>query len=72
MKKKRQGGKKNFVKKQITFLNYKETLFDEEKNQMRTMNNFRSKENEIYSMKINNDDKIITAKDEVHTFALRI
>lgn len=39
---------------------------------MRTMNIIRSKENEIYSMKINNDDKIIIAKDKVHTFALRI
>ena len=47
-------------------------MFDEEKNQMRTMNIIRSKENEIYSMKINNDDKIIIAKDKVHTFALRI
>ena len=47
-------------------------MFEEEKNQMRTMNIIRSKENEIYSMKINTDDKIITAKDEVHTFALRI
>lgn len=39
---------------------------------MRTMNIIRSKENEIYSMKINNDDKIIIVKDKVHTFALRI
>ena len=37
---------------------------------MRTMKIIRSKENEIYSMKINNDDKIIIAKDKVHTFAL--
>jgi len=47
-------------------------LFDEEKNQMRTMNIIRSKDHEIYSMKINNDDKRIIAKDKVHTFASRI
>ena len=47
-------------------------MFDGEKNQMRTMNIIRSKENEIYSMKISNDDKIIIAKGKVHTFALRI
>lgn len=39
---------------------------------MRTMNIIRSKENEIYSIKISNDGKIIIAKDKVHTFALRI
>lgn len=36
------------------------------------MNIIRSKEHEIYSMKINTDDKRIIAKDKIHTFALRI
>ena len=62
--KKCKGIKKCVIKKELNFEDYKECLFSE-KEEMRSMNIIRSKDHEIYSMKMNkvalsaNDDKRI-------------
>ena len=50
--KKAKGIKKNIIKKEITFEDYKECLFSEEE-QMREMNIIRSQNHDIYSMTMN-------------------
>ena len=60
--KKCKGIKKCVIKKYLVFEDYKKCLFSE-KEEMRSMNIMRSKDHEIYSMKMNkvalsaNDDK---------------
>lgn len=74
--KKLKGIKKNVIKKEISFDDYKRCLFSGEE-QMRTMNIIKSEHHEIYSMKMNNiglsanDDKRQILADKVHTLALR-
>ena len=64
------------TKKALDFEDYKNCLFSE-KEEMRSMNIIRSKDHEIYSMKMNkvalsaNDDKRLILKNKINTLALR-
>ena len=74
--KKCKGIKKCVIKKDLVFKDYKKCLFSE-KEEMRSMNIIRSKDHEIYSMKMNkvalsaNDDKRLILKNKINTIALR-
>ena len=73
---KAKGVKKNVIKKSITFEDYKQCLFSEEK-VLKEMNIIRSKNHDIYSMNVNkivlsaNDDKRIICSNKIDTLALR-
>ena len=77
-KKKCKGIKQNVVQKEITFNDYVECLLNETE-EMHTMNIIKSKDHNIYSVKINkinialsaNDDKRITSRNKTDTLALR-
>ena len=68
--------KKNFIKKSLTFEDYKKCLFSEEK-VMKEMNIIRSENHDIYSMNVNkvalsaNDDKRLVCLNKIDTLALR-
>ena len=70
------GIKKNVIKHEITFEDYKQCLFCAER-QMRAMNIIRSENHDIYSKSINkialsaNDDKRQVCEDQIHTLAFR-
>lgn len=70
------GVKKNAIKKEISFDDYKQCLFCGE-DQIRSMNIIRSDHHDIYSKKINkialsaNDDKRHEMEDKIHTLAFR-
>ena len=70
------GVKKNVIKREISFDDYKQCLISGE-DQMRSMNIIRSEHHDIYSKKVNkialsaNDDKRTVMKDCIHTLALR-
>ena len=70
------GVKKNVIKKSLLFKVYKKCLFTEE-TVMKDMNNLRSKNHEIFSIKVNkvalssNDDKRMICKNKIDTLALR-
>ena len=72
--KKCKGIKKSVVKSDITFENYKETLFGRTK-ALRKMNVIRSYKHEIYSEEVNkvalsgDDDKRIVMSDRIRTLA---
>ena len=72
--KKCKGIKKSVVKSNITFENYKETLFGRTK-MLRKMNVIRSHKHEIYSEEVNkvalsgDDDKRIVMEDRIRTMA---
>lgn len=74
--KKCKGIKKNVIKKEILFDDYKKCLLSGE-DQMRTMNIIRSDCHDIYSMKMNkialsaNDNKRLVCDDKIHTLAIR-
>ena len=61
------GIKKNVIKHEITFEDYKQCLFSAEK-QMRAMNIIRSENHDIYSKSIN---KRQVRVDQIHTLAFR-
>ena len=73
--KKCKGVKKNVVRNEITFEDYKECLFSGESTH-RKMNTFRSRQHNIYTESINktalsaNDGKRIIREDGVHTMAI--
>ena len=73
--KKCKGVKSSVVKKEITFKDYKDCLFDK-KEQMRTMNVIRSHKHEIFTEEVNkialsaNDDKRVILEGGIHTLAL--
>ena len=73
--KKCKGVKKRFVKKEITFDNYKRCLFSGEK-QWRGMNTFRSRLHEIYTERVvkvalsADDDKRIIMEDGINATAI--
>ena len=75
-KRKAKGVKKYVIKKSLSFDDYKKCLFTEEE-VMREMNNIRSKNHEIFSMKVNkvalsaNDDKRFICPNKIDTLALR-
>ena len=72
---KAKGVKKNVIEKSITFEDYEKCVFFEEK-VMKEMNIIRSKNHEIYSMKVNkvalspNDDKRLIYLNKIDTKAL--
>ena len=72
--KKCKGIKKNVIKKNIKFEDYKECLFSR-REQMRIMNVIRSYNYELFSEEVNkialcaNDDKRIILPDGIHTLA---
>ena len=73
---KAKGGKKNVIKKSLSFEGYKKCLFSEEE-VMKEMNIIRSQNHEIFSMTVNkvalsaNDDKRIICQNKIDTLALR-
>ena len=73
---KAKGVKKNVIKKSLTFEVFKKCLLPEEE-VMKEMNIIRSKNHEIFSMKVNkvalsaNDDKRLICKNKIDTLALR-
>ena len=73
---KAKGVKKNVIKKTLSFEDYKECLFSEEK-VMKDMNIIRSKNHDIFSMTMNklalspNDDKRLICENKINTKALR-
>ena len=73
---KAKGVQKNVIKKSLEFEDYKKCLFSEEE-VTREMNTIRSRNQEIFSMKINkvalpaNDDKRIICENKIDTFAYR-
>ena len=73
---KAKGGKKNVIKKSLSFEGYKKCLFSEEE-VMKEMNIIRSQNHEIFSMTVNkvalsaNDDKRIICENKIDTLALR-
>ena len=75
--KKCKGIKKNVVKKNIKFEDYKECLFSR-RDQMRKMNVIRSYNHELFSEEVNkialsaNDDKRFILSDGIHTLAVGI
>ena len=72
--KKCKGIKKNVVKNEITYQDYKDSLFGGGI-QLRMMNTFRSRQHTIYTECVNkialsaNDDKHIICKDGINTYA---
>ena len=68
------GVKKNVIKKSLTFQDYKNCLFSEDK-VMKEMNIIRSQNHDIYSMTINevvlsaNDDKRLICENRINTLA---
>ena len=72
--KKCKGVKKNVVRKNITFGDYKKCLFDK-KEMYRTMNVIRSHKHEVFTEEVNKvalsceDDKRIILEDGIHTLA---
>lgn len=70
------GIKKNVIKKEISFDDYKQCWFSGE-DQTRTTNTIKSDKHEIYSMKMSRialsatDDKRCVMNDKIHTKALR-
>ena len=72
--KKYKGVKKNVVKKNICFQDYKDCLFNGAP-KMRTMNVIRHRKHELYTEKINkkaldsSDDKRVILEDKVSTLA---
>ena len=73
--KKCKGVKKNVVRKNITFGDYKKCLFDK-KEMYRTMNVIRSHKHEVYTEEVNKvalsceDDKRTILEDNIHTLAI--
>ncbi len=73
--KKCKGVKRNVVKNEITFEDYKECLFSGNST-YRKMNMFRSRQHNIYTERINkmallaNDDKRIIREDGIRTMAI--
>ena len=73
--KKCKGVKKGVVKNKITFKDYKDCLFSEEK-QYKSMNTFRSRKHEIYTERITkialsaDDDKRIILGTGINTVAI--
>ena len=73
---KAKGVKKNVIKNALSFEDYKNCLFSEEE-VMKDMNIIRSKNHDIYSMRVNklalsaNDDKRLISKNKINTKELR-
>ena len=73
---KAKGVKKNVIKNNVSFEDYKKCLFSE-KEVMKDMNIIRSKNHDIFSMTMNkvvlsaNDDKRLISQDKINTKALR-
>ena len=73
---KAKGVKKNVIKKSLSFEDYKNCLFSEDK-VMKEMNIIRSQNHDIYSMTVNkvalsaNDDKRLIGSNKINTLALR-
>ena len=74
-KRKAKGVKKYVIKKSLSFDDYKKCLFSEEE-VMKEMNNLRSKNHEIFSMRVNKialsakDDKRLICENKIDTLAL--
>ena len=74
--KKCKGMKKVVVKKNISFDDYKDCLFNKQP-QMRQMNVLRSHKHDVFSETVNkvalsaDDDKRVICEDKIHTFCLR-
>ena len=68
------GVKKNVIKKEITFQNYKDCLFNEEE-QIRKMNLIRHRNHELYTESVEKialsakDDKRIILENKIETLA---
>ena len=73
---KAKGVKTNVIKKSLSFEDYKNCLFSEDK-VMKEMNIIRSQNHDIYSMTVNkvalsaNDDKRLICENKINTLALR-
>ena len=73
---KAKGVKKNVIKNALSFEDYKKCLFSEEE-VVKDMNIIRSKNHDIYSMKVNklalsaNNDKRLICKNKINTKAIR-